>query len=544
MTLRKRIILGFVLVFVIGVFLGIGGIISAKIFTERNEKQYTMQLASSEISTVLTAHYTWRQAITEAVLDQTEFTGSVDSATCALGKWEHSDAALAIEDDKLKTSLASVKEPHAFIHSRAADVVELQRNGKHVEATRIVETEILPTADTVIDALTVMDNRYLELLKEENLAVTKLGDSISLLLTCLIGVAFLVSLFFAYKIISSIMKPLRAIARDASKVAIGDLNIDVSYSVNDELGQVVNAFHTLVDSIREQVAVTEGLAGKDLTVTTASRSELDTMNKSLASLIDGLNEVFLHIQESTSQVYSGASQISSAATLLAQGATEQAATVEELSASINDVKEKTIGNSQLAEEASALAEEMKKDATNGVEQMERMTVAVDNINQASQSISKVMKSIDDIAFQTNILALNAAVEAARAGQHGKGFAVVADEVRNLAAKSAAAAKETGELINEAISRAEEGSKIAGITSESFSKIMKAIEKCSLLVSQISQASAMQASAISEINVAVEQVSMVTQQNSATAEESAAASEQMHGQANVLKGFVDDIKLRR
>jgi methyl-accepting chemotaxis protein len=197
----------------------------------------------------------------------------------------------------------------------------------------------------------------------------------------------------------------------------------------------------------------------------------------------------------------------------------------------------------MAGRAAALANTIMKNAGKGNRQMDEMTAAVKEINTASQGISKVIKVIDDIAFQTNILALNAAVEAARAGQHGKGFAVVAEEVRNLAAKSAKAAKETGDMIQNSIEKAEMGSQIAIETATSLAEIVSGINESSELVKGIAKSSEEQALGIDQINIGIDQVSQVIQQNSATAEESAAASEEMSGQSDVLGDLISRFTLK-
>jgi methyl-accepting chemotaxis protein len=196
-----------------------------------------------------------------------------------------------------------------------------------------------------------------------------------------------------------------------------------------------------------------------------------------------------------------------------------------------------------AKNVANLAGGIKGKAEQGAVQMNQMMEAVQQINEASQNISKVIKVIDDIAFQTNILALNAAVEAARAGQHGKGFAVVAEEVRSLAAKSADAAKDTGSLIENSIEKAELGAKIAGETNESLKEIVTGINETSTLVSDIASSSETQSQAIKQINTGIDQVAQVVQQNSATAEESAAASEEMSGQSAILQNLIAQFKLK-
>jgi methyl-accepting chemotaxis protein len=200
-------------------------------------------------------------------------------------------------------------------------------------------------------------------------------------------------------------------------------------------------------------------------------------------------------------------------------------------------------NARLSDEAAALSGSIKVNAEKGSEQMAELMRAVSEITEASNSITKVIKVIDDIAFQTNILALNAAVEAARAGQHGKGFAVVAEEVRNLAAKSAASAKDTGKLIEDSIEKSSFGLTVAEETAESLKEIVEGINRSAEIVTAIAQASEEQTNAVSQVNIGIDQVSQVIQQNSATAQESAAASEEMSGQATMLHSLVGRFRLR-
>jgi methyl-accepting chemotaxis protein len=303
------------------------------------------------------------------------------------------------------------------------------------------------------------------------------------------------------------------------------------------LGHVIHALNGVAGLLGE-------IAGGNLNLTQTPMSEDDKFSFAIIKMLDSLNSMFREINGASQQVSFGAAQISDASQSLAQGSTEQAATVQQLSASIQDVSDKTKLNCERAEDAAALSSTIKANAERGSEQMSEMTAAVAEINQASQDISKVIKVIDDIAFQTNILALNAAVEAARAGEAGKGFAVVADEVRNLASKSAAAAKETGTLIENSMRKAELGSTIAEQTAVSLADIVEGINKSSDLIAEIAQSSEDQTMAISQINEGIGQVSEVVQKNSATAEECAASAQQLNAQSAVLQSHIEQFTLRK
>lgn len=263
-------------------------------------------------------------------------------------------------------------------------------------------------------------------------------------------------------------------------------------------------------------------------------SEMVKKQKAEAELVERISGV-------TSSFVAASQNIADSANVLAQSSMEQASAVEQLSGTVTEMSGKTKENAGMASKAAELADAIKANAEKGSTQMDKMTQAVEAINESSQSISKVIKAIDDIAFQTNILALNAAVEAARAGQHGKGFAVVADEVRSLAGKSAEAAKDTGSLIANSMEKAQLGVQIAAETAESLKEIVAGIDESSRIVKEIAEASEEQSVAISEIHKGIDQVAQNVQQNSATAEESAAASEEMSGQTALLTQLVSDFK---
>ncbi len=323
-----------------------------------------------------------------------------------------------------------------------------------------------------------------------------------------------------------------------------DVNIDKNLQTKDEVGQLVKAFASLIDSTKEQAYTVEKIADADLSVSIQTRSQNDLLGIKLTQLVGDLNEIMYNIASASEQVAAGAKEISSSSMSLSEGSTEQASSIEELTASIEEIASQTKMNAESANQANELAEAAKINAAKGNSQMNEMVNAMEDINQSSSNISKVIKVIEDIAFQTNMLSLNAAVEAARAGQHGKGFAVVAEEVKTLAARSADAAKETTEMIEGSIRKTEIGTRIAKETAEALSNIVAGIEKVANLVNNISIASNEQYAGISQINQGIMQVSQVVQNNSAISEEEAAASEELSGQAELLHEMVGKFKLKK
>jgi len=378
-------------------------------------------------------------------------------------------------------------------------------------------------------------------------------SGIVIILGAIIGVIGSVLIFILC--IFMINKPMKKIGRFAEKIKVGNLGISeesestIEIHTSDEIGilarsleQAYNQLKLYITEIQERM---NGLAQGDfITQSTIDfKGDFIFIKNSINDIVMNLNQTMSSINIASAQVASGSKQIADGAQALAQGSTEQAASVEELSASINDIAMQMQENKDKAVHAAGLAGTIRDNAEKGSKKMEEMTTAVIEIDQASQSINRVIKVIDDIAFQTNILALNAAVEAARAGQHGKGFAVVAEEVRNLAAKSADAAKDTGALIENSIEKAEVGSRIAKDTAESLNEIVSGIIESTQIFREIAASSERQYNEIMEINTGIDQVTQVVQTNSATSEENAAASEEMSGQANLLEQLVAEFKLR-
>lgn len=557
MKIGKKIILGYLLVVglmlviagVTGTFLIVNSVTSSAAFEDYGVQQgnvgrwaYYFQRSSTFV----------REALIYGSSDATQLEGRIAAyeENQVSTKQIEAELGTAIKDpDSISLYNTVVSEMEQVRNIRSEAVSKMRAGDFGGAATLLNETS------HITEQVTTNVHQLFELMREDGnkmmytcQVLMIVGISVCAGVTA-IGVA--ASLVLGIRIGNGISRPVSEIQRAVLKLSDGDLSVRVHTDVNrkDEIGVLASAYNDSVLTLDQYVhtisTTVNSLSRGDFSAESISgfKGEFMKIQDAVNSFLSAINDTFAQISQAAQQVAQGSDQGASGAQALSQGAMEQASAVEELDSTINEISNHVQENAENAEAANREAIDLGESIDNNNRQMKDMISAMGEISKCSDEISRIIKTIQDIAFQTNILALNAAVEAARAGAAGKGFAVVADEVRNLAAKSGEAAKDTTALIENSIHAVNNGIRIADETAQSLEEIVSKTKEMVDIIDKISHASHEQAESVSQVTQGINQISSVVQTNSATAEQTAASSQQLSGQAQMLKQMMSKYKLR-
>ena len=511
MKISRKLLLGFSILMAVAVAIAAVGVMNLLSINEQDLLMYEkMTVPIAQFSQVATSFQRVRVELRDMIMESDPAKIAEQEEAVGLRRAEINENA-----DAYKSAILEQDEQDAydeFMVTRNVfvgfmdQIIQLARENKDAEAYALLKSDACYKAEmaeqeAILNLVEIKRAYAADQSKENNSLANSAIMTVGIALVIGLVLAILIALYISRLISGSLKK----ITFAAEGIADGNLTVEIDIDAKDEIGNLASSCHRMTEN---------------------------------------LNEVLGGIFAASEQVSSGAKQLADSSIALSQGASEQASSIEELTASLEQISSQTQLNAQNASQANKLASMAQGNAEQGNGQMQEMLRAMEEINQSSASISKIIKVIDDIAFQTNILALNAAVEAARAGQHGKGFAVVAEEVRNLAAKSASAAKETTDMIEGSIRKVEAGTKLAVHTAEALNQIVEGVAQAAALVKQIDVASSEQATGLAQINQAVMQVSQVVQANSAVSEQSAAASKELSSQAEMMRQSVSKFRFKK
>ncbi len=449
------------------------------------------------------------------------------------------------EDDLATQYIQQVEDWEAVF----GDISQALQAGDSAQVNQLIQNQCTPKLN---QAVSTGESLIQQLDAQSTQLIDKLENQITrdiIILVVLVVISILAGIGLNLYTVRSIVRPLRKAEDAVVAFSQGNLSYALDYESKDEIGGICDAVRTsqeiLHNTIEDIVGVTKRLADGDLScvVTQQYPGELAPIKENIEYLLEQLNDTMSSILQAADQVAAGADQVSTGSQALAQGSTEQASAVEELSATINDLDNSAQENRKTAQTAKDRADQAAEQVRISNERMQEMRKAMGEILTGQKDIGKIIETIENIAFQTNILALNAAVEAARAGSAGKGFAVVADEVRNLASKSDSAAKQTKKLIESSMAAVERGGELAEDVDVNMQKTVECAGAAIEYMDKLAESTISEAEAIAQLTTGVDQISSVVQTNSATSEESAAASEELSSQAVMMKQMVQRFHLK-
>ena len=526
-------------------------------------------------------HIVWKLGLLDYITDKdiTSLQVQTEPAKCDLGRWLYSGEIdlLATDHQELGDLISKIIPVHEELHLSAVALETLVESGHTDEALVYFHTTIedlskkimrylddiinwhndeldamarsrkIFTSETIVSLNNVRQKLQESALITDTYIMTddvmlergQKAASTLLIISIILGIS---SIVIAFILAFSFINPINKCVKFAQQISTGDLNATLDIVQKDQIGVLCDSLRTVVEGFKVKAEIISCFAEGDLTAEVFTLSENDGLGLSLKQMKKDLNFLIGQIATSVDQISSGAEQIAQASQNLSEGAASQASSTEEVSVMVNQISGQAAQNSENSAQARSISEKAAIDAEKGNQNMMDVVNLMEKINYGADDTKKIVKVIDDIAFQINLLALNANVEAARAGKYGKGFAVVADEVRNLAVKSAQAAKETSAKVEDSIKNIQNGSNAVQVSASQLDQIVSGSRQVSEILEEIAAASKNQNDGISQATSGLDQIDKITQENTGSAEETAAASEELSSQSLQLKGLVGRFKL--
>lgn len=492
------------------------------------------------------AHYKWASNLSNALYAGTEFTGSTDPTGCVLGQWIYGEAGT---DDETILNLRSQLQPlHEELHQSAVYVLELYKTDP-AQAQQYYQETIQSNLNVLVGLLDEVIAQGTSLNEASAAHMREIISTMHIVTAAGLSLALFCLISLVFYVMRRIVRPILMITSKTRPLQEGRLKLDLNYHYNDEIGDLAGILKQSLEQTNQYVEdinhIMHELSNGNFNVTTSVPfiGDFRSIEESIDSFTTSLSSAMSNINKVQQEVFGHAQNLSNSSQMLAQGATEQASAVEELSATLNDLSKSAKQNIEMSSQAQDNARLTGDQVTLSSQQMKQLVEAMEDIGTASTQIEKIISTIENISFQTNILALNAAVEASRAGESGRGFAVVAEEVRSLAGQSEQAAKATKDLIEGSVKAAERGNQIVTEVSTTLQRTIELVLQSNNAIGEITDAVNTEAIAISQVAEGLGQISAVVQTNSANSEESAAVSMELFEQVNLLQEQTSGFQLK-